>query len=184
MGVPVALVLALVASSSIVGCAQPVKTEIVVLSSGAMAKDCNGVAPEDWLVGAWEAGADTQTLVVRRDGARLVWTYDRKAGVTSDRWGAKVVASGSGTVDALDDCRAILRGHYTRFDGSGKTGQQTVGSPMEWKFLLTGPGVVASEGLGYGREAFHLRWRKSPGVSIENSIRSDSVMTASGQTAK
>ena len=166
MGVPVALVLALVlalvASSSIVGCGQRVKTEVVVPSSGAMAKDCDGVAPEDWLVGSWEAAIDAQTLVVRRNGATLVWTYDRKAGVTSDRWGEKVAASGSGTVDALDGCRAILRGHYTRFDGPGQQGRPPVGSPMEWKLLLTGAGVIASEGLGYGREAFRLRWHKSP----------------------
>ncbi len=162
MGVPVALALALVASLSIVGCGQPGKTGLAALPSGAMAKDCDGVAPEVWLVGAWEAATEAQTLVVRRDGATLVWTYDRKAGVTSDRWGEKVAASGSGTVDALGGCRAILKGHYTRFDGPGERGRPAVGSSMEWKFLLTGPGVVASEGLGYGREAFRLRWHKVP----------------------
>lgn len=135
---------------------------LIVLSCGAIAKDCDGVTPEAWLVGTWEAARDVQTLVVRRDGATLVWTYDRKAGVKSERWGDKVAAGGSGTVDALDGCRAILKGRYTRFDGPGQRGRPPVGSPMEWKFLQTGPGVVSAEGLGYGQEKFQLRWRKLP----------------------
>ena len=135
---------------------------VSVLSSGAMAEDCGGAAPEAWLVGTWEAATDVQTLVVSRDGATLVWTYDRKAGVTSERWGDKVAAGGSGTVDALVGCRAVLKGSYTRFDGPGQRGRPPVGSPMEWKFLQTAPGVVSSEGLGYGRETFWLRWRKLP----------------------
>ncbi|MBI3199234.1 MAG: hypothetical protein HYZ40_17340 [Rhodospirillales bacterium] len=135
---------------------------VVFWSSGAKAEDCNGVVPEVWLSGTWEAAVDLQTMVIRRAGGSLVWTYDRKAGVTSERWGDKVAAAGSGTVEALDGCRAVLKGQYTRFDGSGQRGRPTVGSAMEWKFLQTAPGVVASEGLGYGRETFRLRWTKVP----------------------
>lgn len=135
---------------------------VIVLSSGAMAQDCDGVTPEGWLAGTWQAASDLQTLVVRRDGAKLVWTYDRKAGVRSEKWGDKVAAAGSGTVETLDGCRAILKGHYTRYDGPGQRSRPPVGSPMEWKFLQTAPGVVTSEGLGYGRQPFLLRWRKLP----------------------
>jgi len=136
-------------------------------SSGAMARDCNGVAPEDWLVGTWEALSDVQTLVVRREGDALVWTYVRNAGVTSPKWGDKVPAAGAGKVEALDDCRAVLKGRYTRFDGPGQRGRPAVGSPMEWRMLQTAPGYVASEGFGYGRETFQLPWRKSQQGSPE-----------------
>ncbi len=44
----------------------------------------------------------------------------------------------------------------------GSEARPPVGSPMEWRFLQTAPGVVVSEGLGYGREPFQLRWRKLP----------------------
>jgi hypothetical protein len=135
---------------------------VIFSSSMAMAGDCDGVTPETWLAGTWEAAVDAQTMVVRRTGGSLVWTYDRKAGVTSERWGEKVAAAGSGTVDALDGCRAFLKGHYTRFDGQGQRGRPAIGSPLEWKFLQTAPGIVASEGLGYGRETFRLRWTKVP----------------------
>ncbi len=135
---------------------------VLVLSSGAMAQDCDGVTPEAWLAGTWQAASDLQTLVVRRDGVKLVWTYDRKAGVRSEKWGDKVAAAGSGTVEMLDGCRATLKGRYTRFDGPGQRGRPPVGSPMEWKFLQTAPGVVTSEGLGYGRAPFRLQWRKLP----------------------
>lgn len=135
---------------------------VIALSSEAMAQDCDVISPQDWLVGTWQAASEVQTLVVRRDGAELVWTYDRKAGVRSEKWGNKVPAAGAGTVESLNGCRAILKGHYTRYDGPGQRGRPPVGSPMEWKFLQTAPGVVTSEGLGYGREPFRLRWRKLP----------------------
>ncbi|MSO66105.1 MAG: hypothetical protein EXQ85_10015 [Alphaproteobacteria bacterium] len=99
-------------------------------------------------------------MSISRKGDFFVWTYERLAGVKSERWGDKVPAAAEGIVTKIDDCRALLEGQYTRFEGSGQRGRSPIGSPMEWRFRSASPNEVLSEGLGYGRESFRIRWQK------------------------
>ncbi len=130
------------------------------LTSGfeARSAECASAGSEHWLVGIWRG--EFQTMTIRREGGSYLWDFERVAGASSDRWGDKSPAVATGVVEKTEGCRALLKGRYTRYDGPGQKGRPAVGWPMEWKFLNVGPHEVLSEGLGYGREPFKLRWRK------------------------
>ena len=115
---------------------------------------------ENWFIGTWRA-SEHQTLTIRPSSDGIVWVYERLTGVKSDRWGDKVPASAEGKIVKTDGCRALLQGTYTRFENIGKR-VSAVGTPMEWKFLSTSSTDVSSEGLGFGKETFRVRWRRDP----------------------
>lgn len=131
---------------------------LVTAAFEARSAGCDQADGEHWLVGTWRG--EFQTMTIRRDGGSYRWDFERVAGASSDRWGDKSPAAAAGVVEKTEGCRALLKGRYTRYDGPGQKGRPAVGWPMEWKFLNVGPHEVLSEGLGYGRETFKMRWRK------------------------
>jgi len=139
-----------------------VMAAVLVASFPAQADECRGADSETLLKGTWRSGTDQHVMIISREGDKLSWTYERGPGVQTDRWGEKAAATGAGIVEKIDGCRAFLAGYYTRYEGRDARSRPAVGWPMTWKFMITEPDQAASEGLGYGREAFYMRWHKAP----------------------
>ena len=121
--------------------------------------DCEGKPAEQWLTGVWHsafAAGDKITVEIRRAGSEFVWTYDRAAGVVTQRWGEKPTARAAGKVTSVDGCAVELRGAYTAYGGT----QRAVGSMMEYSMVFDGGLTMSGSGFGFGRERFGDRWVK------------------------
>lgn len=115
---------------------------------------CNGLPAERWLVGEW--GSPNTQVDFRIAGDNITWTYNRDAGVMSERWGLKQPARGDGSVRRVNGCEIEMGGFYSSYGGT----QRAVGTPLDFWMTYDGSRRLTGTGLGFGKEKFEIFWLK------------------------
>lgn len=108
----------------------------------------------DWLVGRWQH--PQSTLDIRRDGAALVFAWEREPGVVSPQWGEKAEANGRGRVTKISGCSVELQGHYTASPNTVIVGRELI-----FRLRLDRPGVLNGKWYGAGHTWMDTHWIKA-----------------------
>lgn len=135
----------------LVGCATAPTAPTVEAAAGSCAAG-NG-APGDWLIGRWSHPYNI--LMIRREGTAIVYEWERKPGLVTERWGEKAPAKGQGQVTRIAGCEVEMKGSYT-----WSTTDKIVGQRMIYKLVLTAPNMLRGEWFGAGATWLSVSWLK------------------------